>query len=405
MTAVKIALIKEGKVPIDRRVALTPFQARQVKQNFPNVEVVAQRSDIRCFPDTDYEKEGIELVDDVSDCDVLLGVKEVPIPELIADKTYFFFSHTIKMQPYNQKLLRHILDKNIRLIDYETLTNEAGKRIIAFGRWAGIVGAYNGILTFGRRYNLFDLKPANECFDLEELKTEYKKVELPAIKIAVTGGGRVAKGAMEVLHGMGIRKVSPGEFLQKEYDGPVFTQLNTRDYHRHKAGNSFSRQEFYSTPENYESDFLKFAQAADLLVAAAFWDPKAPVLFTREDILRNDFKTKVIADITCDIEGSIPSTKKPSTIEDPIYDYNPSDDEVEAPFSDEGNITVMAVDNLPCELPRDASESFGNELLHNVLPELLGDDSKKVIERATITFKGELTPKYEYLTDYAAGKL
>ncbi|REE05893.1 NAD(P)-dependent oxidoreductase [Marinoscillum furvescens] len=405
MTAVKIALIKEGKVPIDRRVALTPFQARQVKQTFPNVEVVAQRSDIRCFSDADYEKEGIELVDDVSDCDILLGVKEVPIPELIDEKTYFFFSHTIKKQPYNQKLLRYILDQNIRLIDYETLTDESGKRIIAFGRWAGIVGAYNGVLTYGRRYNLFDLKPAHQCFDLEELKTEYTKVKLPANKIAVTGGGRVAKGAMEVLHGMGIRKVSPGEFLQKEYDGPVFTQLNTRDYHRHKVGSNFSRHEFYSTPENYESDFLKFAQAADLLVAAAFWDPKAPVLFTREDILRNDFKIKVIADITCDIEGSIPSTKKPSTIEDPIYDYNPSDDEVEAPFSDEGNITVMAVDNLPCELPRDASESFGNELVHNVLPELLGDDSKKVIERATITLKGQLTPKYEYLTDYAEGKL
>lgn len=403
MAAVKIGIIKEGKVPVDRRVPLTPFQAKQVNERFENVEVVVQSSDIRCFTDEDYQNEGLTVVENVDDCDILLGVKEVPIPSLIDGKTYFFFSHTIKKQPYNQPLLQSFLDQKIRMIDYETLTDQAGKRIIAFGRWAGIVGAYNGIWTYGRRYNLFNIRRASDCFDLEDLKTEYDKVDLPAVKIAITGGGRVAKGAIEVMHGMGIRKVTPAAYLNERFDYPVFTQLNTRDYHVRKDGGQFSRNEFYKAPENYESDFLKYAHKTDLLIAAAYWDPNSPVLFKREDITKIDFKINVIADITCDIEGSIPSTKQPSTIEDPIYDYNPSDDQVEAPFTDEGNITVMAVDNLPCELPRDASESFGNELLNNVLPELLGDDSKEIIKKATITANGKLTEHYTYLSDYAEG--
>lgn len=404
MEQIKIGLIKEGKVPIDRRVALTPFQAKEVMSKFPGVEIVAQSSDIRCFSDQDYENEGVKVVDDVSDCDIILGVKEVRINDLIPNKTFFFFSHTIKKQDYNRELLRSILSKNIRLIDYETLTDANSQRIIAFGRWAGIVGAYNGIWTFGKRYNLFNLRRAHECFDLEDLKTEFAKVKLPSIKIVVTGGGRVAKGAMEVLHGMNIKKVTPAVFLKERFDFPVFTQLNTRDYNVKKDGSEFSRNEFYESPELYESDFLKYARVADVLIASAFWDPHAPVLFKREDITKEDFKLNIVADITCDIEGSIPSTKKPSTIDEPIYDFNPTDDRVEPALSDEANVTVMAVDNLPCELPRDASESFGNELVNNVLPHLLGNDTEKIIERATIAEKGQLTSYYDYLQDYVDGR-
>ncbi|WP_462247561.1 NAD(P)-dependent oxidoreductase [Ekhidna sp.] len=398
----KIGIIKEGKVPIDRRVPLTPQQAKQVADDF-GVEVVVQSSDIRCFPDDDYRNVGLDIVESIDDCDIILGVKEVPIEKLIPGKTHFFFSHTIKKQDYNRDLLRAILDKKIRLIDWETLTNESGNRIIAFGRWAGIVGAYNGLWTFGKRYNLFSLRRANECFDYEDLKNEFNKIQLPNIKIALTGGGRVTKGAMEVLIGAGIRQVTPHDFLNERFDEPVFTQLNSRDYNRRKDGEEFHRNEFYSNPEMYEGDFLKYAKVTDILIACAFWDPAAPVLFHREDVLKDDFDIRIIADITCDIEGSIPSTKKPSTIDDPIYDYNPSDDVVEQAMSDEGNITVMAVDNLPCELPRDASESFGNELVNNVIPHLLGNDEEQVIHRATITSSGTLTENYQYLQDYVDG--
>ncbi len=403
MTKVKIGILKEGKIPIDRRVPIIPSQAQEINERFDNATVLVQKSDIRCFKDSDYKGCDIPIKDDVSDCDILLGVKEVPIENLVEGKTYLFFSHTTKEQPYNRDLLRAILDKKITLIDYEQLTDSNNSRIVAFGRYAGIVGAYNGILTYGKRYNLFNMRPAHECFDLEDLKTEYKKVDLPKIKIALTGGGRVARGAMEVLNGMRIRKVTPADYLNKLFDEPVYTQLNSRDYNKSKKGSDFSTREFYSSPELFESDFGKYAAVTDLLIAGAFWDPAAPVLFKRQDALASDFKVRVIADITCDIEGSIPSTKKPSTIEDPIYDYNPSEDSVEPALKDEANITVMAVDNLPCELPRDASTDFGKELLNNVLPNLLGNDSEKVIERAMITKDGNLTDKFSYLQNYVDG--
>lgn len=400
----KIGIIKEGKVPIDRRVALSPAQANDAKKTFPSLEIKVQESDIRCFSDQEYEQFGFSVGESIEDCDILLGVKEVPIPELIPNKTYLFFSHTIKKQPYNRLLLEEILKKNIRLIDYETLIDLNQKRIIAFGRWAGIVGAYNAIWTFGKRYNLYQIRRAHECFDLEDLKTEYNKVKLPHIKIAVTGGGRVSKGAMEVLLGMGVDKVTPNAFIEEQFDRPVFTQLNSRDYHVRKEGGEFNRHEFFDHPERYHGDFLKYTRHTDLLIAGAYWAPNQPVLFAKEDVLHGDFKMNTIADITCDIEGSIPSTKKPTTIEDPLYDYNPSEDIVEPALSDEANITVMAVDNLPCELPRDASESFGNELLQNVLPHLLDGDKDGIIDRATITIDGQLNKHYEYLQDYVDRK-
>lgn len=404
MAKTTIGLIREGKIPIDRRVPLTPTQAKTVMARFPDVEVVAERSDIRCYPDQEYAKEGIRLVDSLEECDVILGVKEVPLDLLLPGKTYFFFSHTIKKQPYNRGLLQEILRKNIRLIDYETLTDQTGKRIIAFGRWAGIVGAYNGIWTYGQRYNLFDTRRAYTCFDLDDLWSELGKINLLPIKIVLTGGGRVARGAMEVLMRLGVRKVTSRQFLEEWYDFPVFVQLNARDYNRRKDGEAFSRNGFYRTPQMYEANFIKYATVADILIASAFWDPKAPALFDRQAIVGDDFKISVIADITCDIEGSVPSTKRPSTIEDPLYDYNPCDDQVENPLSDEANITVMAVDNLPCELSRDASASFGNDLAQRVLPELLGDDVAGVIERATIARDGNLTERFSYLQDYVDGR-
>ncbi len=405
MSKIKIGIIKEGKVPIDRRVPITPFQAKLIKTQYDHVDVVCQSSDIRCFPDEDYISEGIEIVEDVSDCDILFGVKEVPIPDLIEGKTYFFFSHTIKQQEYNRELLREILKKKISLIDYECLTNSDAQRIIAFGRYAGIVGAYNGIWTYGQRYNLFNIRRSKDCFDLEDLKTEFAKVKLPPIKIVLTGGGRVARGAMEVLHGMGVRKVTPSKLLTEQNDEPTFAQLSSRDYHIHSEGQEFNRSEFFMFPEKYNSTFLDYAHEADILIAAAYWDPNAPVLFTRHDILKKDFSIKVVADITCDIEGSIPSTKQPSTIEDPIYDYDPTTDQIAPALAEEGNITVMAVDNLPCELPRDASTDFGTELINNVLPNLLGkEDKDDTIKRATITKKGSLTEKYSYLQGFVDGE-
>ena len=399
----KIGVIREGKTPLDERVPLIPSQTKFLSETSASVTVVIQESTFRCFMDEDYRAHGVPVKDNVSDADILLGVKEVPISELVEEKIYLFFSHTIKKQAYNRELLRAVLEKKITLIDYECLTNVNNQRIVAFGRYAGIVGAYNGILTYGKRYNLFKIRRAFQCFDLEDLKTEYKKVKLPPIKIVITGGGRVAKGAQEVMHGLGIQEITPENFLENSYQSTVYTRLHSHDYNASKTGEPFKDEDFHALPHEFDGDFLKYAHQADLLIAGAYWDPSAPVLFTRKDVLSKDFKIKVIADITCDIEGSMPSTLQPCTIENPVYDYDPVEGMVDTAFSNENNITVMAVDNLPCELPRDASRDFGQQLIDNVIPHLLGDDKDNIIKRATISKNGKLTEQYAYLQDYVDG--
>lgn len=395
-----IGLIQERKTPPDKRVPFTPLQVEELEQRYPNVKVKVEQSDVRCFKDGEYAEYGTPVIKDLSECDVLMGIKEVPLEDLIEGKTYMFFSHTIKKQPHNRKLLQEVLRKKITLIDYEALKDLQGNRLIAFGRYAGMVGAYNGLLTYGKRYNLFSLRRAFECFDVNDLKLELRKVKLPPIKIVLTGTGRVAKGAMETLDTAGVRKVGPYDFLQKKFDEPVYVQLGSADYHSRKEGGHFNRDEFHTHPEKYWSRFIEFTRVTDLLLAGAFWNPKAPVLFTKEDMLSKDFRISVVADITCDIEGSVPSTKKASTIHDPIYDYDPATDTIYPPLSNGKFVTVMAIDNLPCELPRSASEEFGRDLIDRIMQPLLIGDATHIIERGTIAANGRLTSHFEYLRAY-----
>ena len=404
MKKLNIGLIREGKVPPDKRVAFTPLQAEEIQQRFENVKVICQPSPIRCFRESEYQDLEVEISEDMSQCDILMGIKEVPIDQLIANKTYLFFSHTLKKQAYNRRLLQAVLDKKIKLIDYETLKDHQGNRLVAFGRYAGIVGAYNGLLAYGKRYHLFDLRRAHACFDINDLKIELRKVVLPPVKIVLTGAGRVARGAMESLDTAGVRKVSPADFLTNTYSKPVYTQLSSADYHTRKEGGHFNRDEFHQHPEKYDCRFLAFAQVADILLAGAFWNPKAPRLFDLADMASPKFKIRTIADITCDINGSVPSTIKPSTIVDPLYDFDPLTRTAQPPLSNDKHITVMAVDNLPCELPRSASDEFGRDLIDRVLLPLLGDDPEHVIDRATMAENGRLTNRFSYLQDYVDAK-
>ncbi len=382
------------------RVPFTPRQVEEIQQRFPEVTVVCQKSEFRCFKDSEFLELGIDVVEDVSDCDILMGIKEVPIANLLDNKTYLFFSHTIKKQPYNRKLLQAILKKNIRLIDYEALRDTQGNRLVAFGRFAGIVGAYNGLWAYGKRYDLFELRRAYQCFDINDLKLEIRNIKLPPIKIILTGAGRVARGAMETLDTAGIRKVNTVDFLSKNFNESVYVQLSSADYHERIEGGHFNREEFHKHPEKYKSLFSTFAKVGHLLLAGAYWNPMAPVLFTREEMRSSDFKIKVIADITCDIDGSVPSTKLASTIPDPLYDYDPHTDSVLPSLSNESYITTMAVDNLPCELPRSASEEFGRDLIDRILKPLLIKDKEGIIKRGTVTEKGSLTREFSYLKDY-----
>ncbi|MEY3417941.1 MAG: hypothetical protein RL060_2053 [Bacteroidota bacterium] len=404
MKPLLIGILREGRIPHDRRVALTPAHCLALTQQFPAIKIYVQPSHIRCFPDDDYVNAGFELREDLSDCEVLFGVKEVQVSNLIPHKTYFFFSHTIKKQPYNRTLLQTILKKDIRLIDYECITDLQGNRMIAFGRYAGIVGAYNGVLTYGQRYGLFQLKRAYQCVDFEEVKQECKKILLPNIKILITGNGRVANGAKEMMAVMNIPEVSIDQYLYENFTTPVFVQLNSEDYHVHKQGKPFDKKHFHDHPEDYLSSFYRFTKVTDLLLACAYWHPHAPLLFTKQRMKQSTFKIKVIADITCDINGSIPATIRASSIEDPFYDYNPLTEQLDRAFVSEKNITLMAVDNLPGELPRNASHDFGDILTKIIIPNLWNGDQERIIARATIAQNGVLTNQFSYLNDYIAEK-
>jgi len=401
---IKVGILRETKNPPDKRVPLTPAQALTFTERFPQAELCVQPSDIRGFSDEEYRYLDLTMKEDLSDCDILLGIKEVDYSTLLPDKTYMFFAHVGKKQPHNQKLMREIVKNRISLIDYEYVTDYHGRRLIAFGRWAGMVGAYNGLRARGLRCNSYKLKPAHECHDMDEMFAGLKKINLKPKKILLTGGGRVAMGAMETLRALNLREVTPEEFLNDDFDEPVVCRLDPEHYVRHERGLIFDFQHFVEHPEEYESTFKPYQKVTDLYIACHYWDPKSPHLIAKDDLKEPDFNISVIADVSCDIDGPIASTLRSSTIADPFYDYNPETEQEEPPFSGEKNITVMAVDNLPGELPRDASHEFGETLLDEIFPYLLGNDDKGVIERATITKNGQLTEKYKYLKDYAEGK-
>lgn len=395
----KIALIKEGKFPFDKRVILTPKQCKIFSRNYPDIEIVVESCLYRCFSDTEYISCGVEVVDDISDCDILFGVKEVPLNALIANKSYFFFSHTIKEQPYNRNLLLRMINLNIRMIDYEVLKGKTGTRLLGFGRYAGVVGCYNGFLAYGMRTKRFTLKAANLCKDRRELESELKKINLPNIKIIVSGNGKVGKGALEIIHTLGIKEVSIDDFKYKQFNDPVYVHIDFPDYNVRKDSSKFIVDEFLLKPELYSSSFMQYASCADVFIAGHYYGKNSPYLFTREDAKYPNFKIKTIADISCDIDGPVASTIRSSTIEDPVYGYNRFT-ESEDDYDIDDAITVMAVDNLPCELPKDSSEDFGNQMLKNIFPLLLIEDKDRIIDNATICNGGDLTLEFEYLRNY-----
>lgn len=402
----KIGLIKEGKTPPDNRVALTPQQCAFIERLFP-AKIVVEPSQSRCFSDQEFEEAGILLSQNLDVCDYLLGIKEMPIPQLIPNKTYFFFSHTIKKQIHNQHLLQAILEKNITLVDYEVLTDEYNQRLIAFGKFAGMVGAHNGLLGYGLRTGAFELPRMKDLESYAKARDIYQQTKLPPLSIVVSGGGRVAKGAMEVLLDMGIKKVAPTDFLVEKYDIPVFTQIHPLDYVTRIDGEPFEKQDYYKNPAAFRSTFAKFYRKTDIFINCIFYDKAAPAFFTIEDMKQPDFRIKTLADVSCDMMpySSVPATIKASTIEIPFYGFDPfKNAEAENPFA--GNtVTMMTIDNLPNELPRDASNYFGDQFIINILPELQAierGEKSKILERATITRNGQLTPKYEYLKDYVS---
>jgi len=399
----KFAIIKERKNPPDRRVVFSPKDLKQLKTNFPEAELVVESSDIRVFNDANYQGLGVQVSDNVSDADVMFGVKEVPIDALIPNKKYFFFSHTIKKQPYNRTLLKAILDKNIEMYDHETIVKQSGARLIGFGRYAGLVGAYNGFRALGLRDNLFALPKVEHLKDLEAVKSELDKITVPNIKILLSGTGKVAKGAKEILDHLKIKEVSDALYLTSEFTEPVYCMVDVMEYSKRKDGKVGDKWAFYKDATGYESNFMPYAKQTDFFIAGHFFGDGAPYLFTREDAKDPGFRINMVADISCDINGPVATTIRPSTIADPFYGYNPKTEQ-EVAFDDKEAITVMAVDNLPCELPKDASEGFGDMFLKHVIPAFFNGDADGVLKRAKITENGKLTKRFSYLQDYVDGK-
>ncbi|WP_024772118.1 NAD(P)-dependent oxidoreductase [Aquimarina macrocephali] len=399
----KFGVIKERKNPPDRRVVFSPDGLKSVMTKFPQASFIVEPSSVRVFNDSEYEKAGFAVSDDLSDCDVLLGVKEVPIAALLPNKKYFFFSHTIKKQTYNRDLLNAILKNNIELYDHEVIVGQSGFRLIGFGRYAGIVGTYNGFRAWGIKYDTFALPKAETLNDQKALESELSKIKLPNIKIVLTGNGKVGSGAKEILDAMNIREVSVNEYLNTTFDEPVYVQIDVLDYNKRKDGRTIDKGDFYTNPQEYEGDFMRFAKVSDMYIAGHFFGDGAPFIFTREDAKSEDFNIKLVADVSCDIDGPVASTTRSSTIADPVYGYDPQT-ETEVDFKDPKAIGVMAVDNLPCELPKDASEGFGEMFLEHVIPAFFNDDKDGILERARMTKDGKLTERYSYLQDYVEGK-
>lgn len=397
----RIGLIKERKKLPDERVALTPQQCRYIMNKYSNIEIVVEPSPTRCFTDAQYLAEGITLSSDMTQCDVLMGIKEVPVDYLIPGKTYFFFSHTKKKQPHNKPLMQALIAKNIKMIDYECLTHSDEQRILGFGMFAGIVGAHNGLMTYGKKWGLYDLPAAHKVKSYKDLMQAYEKVKLPNIKIAMTGSGKVASGVLDVMHKLDIEEVEPMDYLTHQYDYPVFTHLKGASLYARKDNNMFHRDDFHAHPEAYKCLFSAYVNQTDILMNGIYWEKRIARLFEKEDIKRNDWRISVIADISCDVEGSVPITVDSTTIADPVFGVDRYSLNVVPGYANtKDTIDVMAVDNLPNELPCDASQYFGVHFEKHILPELLLPESD-ILKRATICANGKLTKRYEYMSDYA----
>ena len=396
-----IGLIREGKIPADNRVALTPAQCKWLHKNIAGITVVVQHSDTRCFTDEEYAMAGVEVAEDISHCNVLMGIKEVPAAQLIKGKTYLFFSHTKKAQEHNQQLFGAILNNNCTLIDYECLTHNDGQRILGFGFFAGIVGAHNGMMAYGKRTGLFNLNRVYQQKDYRNLIHTYFGLKLPKLKIAVTGSGRVAHGVLEIMNLMGIHEVEPFEYLHKQFDYPVYVDLKGRDLYERKDDGTYNRDDFHLHPEEYKCSFSPFAKQTDILMNGIYWDKNIAPLFSVEEFKADDFSIKTIADITNDYHGSIAVNIGDSTIENPVYGVDKKTLLKTDPYVN-SSVDLMAVGNLPNELPRDASRYFGEQLIKFVLEDLVKGGSP-VIERATMVKHGILTEPYQYLKGYAEG--
>ena len=400
-----IGIIKESR-PDENRAPLVPEHIEKLKSRYPNLNIIVQPSKKRCFSDDEYKSKGAKINEDLSDCSIIFGVKEIDTGVLMNNKTYIFFSHTYKLNKETlnnaqgtpgmdkKELLKSVLEKKIKLIDYENIRDKNSSRYLGFGRFAGIVGCYNTLNLCLELFNKQPLARANRINSYERLISNLKNLYFPNMKVLVTGDGRVAKGVIEVLKQTNIKEVSKEKFQNDNLDNPVFCNLETKDYVVSNLNKEFDLNHFIKYPKEYKSCALQYLERADVFISAHYWDPASPKIFNQDD-LKNLNDLKVVGDITCDVDGSVPTTIRSSTIDKPNFyiDRNTFKETV-----DEG-LAIMAVDNLPSELPRDSSREFGDGIVSEVIPYIFNEDDGRILN-ATITQNGSFLEKYNYLNDY-----
>lgn len=430
----KIGIRHEDKYVMERRVALPPKDAKKLIEK--GLQVYVEKSPKRIFTDEEYEKAGAFVTKSLADCPVIFGVKEIPVSIFEENKTYVFFSHVIKGQAYNMQMLTKMMEKECNLIDYEKIADDTGRRLIFFGRFAGLAGMINSLWSLGERLRVHGLdtpftriQQSHRYDSLKDAEKAVKEIgeiiraeglpkELSPLTIGFTGYGNVSKGAQHIADLLPTVEISPEELLEikkrNRYSDKLVYKIvfKEEDLSEPKdPAQKFELHDYYNHPEKYKNQFEKYADQLTILMNCMYWDDRYPRLLTKDFIEKiykyGEMKLKVIGDVTCDPDGSIEFTHKGTEIEDPVFVYDPVKREPTMGFSGDG-ILVMAVDILPSELPRESSESFGQALIGFVPAIAKADYSKDFekldlppeIKRAMILHNGKLTPDYQYIEEY-----
>lgn len=426
-----IGIRREDKNRWERRTPLIPQHIRELRENH-SIDFIVQPSEIRIFSEKDYYKAGAIIQEDLSPCPVILGIKEIPKDFFEYGKTYIFFAHVIKGQPHNMPMLKRLLELNCQLIDYERITDERGRRILFFGRYAGLAGIVDSLWALGKRLEwegiptpFTQLRPTHSYQNLQKIREEFLKLSrrikeeglnsslLPFI-CGITGYGNVSKGVQELLDILPVKGIAPNDIgsLPKDPHTIYKVVFKEEDMVEPIHNHQFELQDYYNNPERYRSKFQKYIPYLTLLINGIYWDSRYPRLLTKSYLRELYSKSKlprlrVIGDISCDIEGAIECTLHPTSPDNPVFVYDPFTQEAIDGYKGRGPV-VMAIDNLPCELPLESSIYFSG-VLKPFIPEIARANFSvsfercrlpEEIKRGVIVYKGELTPEYKYIERY-----
>jgi len=430
-----IGIRRENKNKWERRVPLIPEHLKKLREK-QGVTSIVQPSQIRAFLDKKFSEAGATVQNDLLACPIVFAVKEIPIDFFEPGKTYVFFSHTIKGQKHNMPMLKRMMDLGCTLIDYEKIVDNQGRRLLFFGRFAGLAGMVDTLWAFGQRLQwenidtpFNDIKQTIQYKDLEDIKEQVARIgkkiaahglpqSLTPLIVGFAGYGNVYKGTQEIIDLLPVQELAPHE-IESVFKNPSHNSVYKvvfKEKHMVEpisSDDTFDLQEYYQHPENYRSVFEAYLPHLTILMNCIYWDKQYPRLVTKAYLKqsfaqKNRLRLRVIGDISCDINGAIECTEKETTPDNPVFVYHPLSDEITDGYAGDG-VVIMAVDNLPCELPRESSQAFSTTL-SRFIPDLANADFSEEnfdalqlppeIKNAIIVYHGKLTPNYQYIAKY-----